>query len=136
MQARLQQPSDGVVTHPETQVRREVFDAGFVTDWLEDHPEQRVQYRVIVTRRTASIDQTPTVVGKLRGAFVYELFLTSHGSHRLSAAEIVTLYQHRGSFEQVLSDEDQEQDPDRWCSRTRMVRSFGRFSVSGCGTCA
>src|SRR5205814_7783419 len=27
-------------------------------------------------------------------------------------------YLHRGSFETVLSDEDQEQDPDRWVSRS------------------
>ena len=31
---------------------------------------------------------------------------------------MLELYQHRGSFEQVLSDEDAEQDVDRWCSRT------------------
>jgi hypothetical protein len=28
----------------------------------------------------------------------------------------VTLYLHRGAFETTLSDEDTEQDPDRWCS--------------------
>jgi hypothetical protein len=31
---------------------------------------------------------------------------------------VVALYLHRGSFENALSDEDQEQDPDRWCSYT------------------
>jgi hypothetical protein len=29
---------------------------------------------------------------------------------------VVALYLHRGAFEPVLADEDQEQDPDRWCS--------------------
>jgi hypothetical protein len=29
---------------------------------------------------------------------------------------VVALYLHRGAFENVLSDEDLEQDPDRWCS--------------------
>lgn len=33
-------------------------------------------------------------------------------------ADVVALYLHRGAFEIVLSDEDQEQDPDRWCSHT------------------
>src|SRR5205823_12536967 len=27
-------------------------------------------------------------------------------------------YLHRGAFETTLADEDQEQDPDRWCSHT------------------
>jgi hypothetical protein len=30
----------------------------------------------------------------------------------------VSLYLHRGSFETTLEDEDQEQDPDRWCSHS------------------
>jgi hypothetical protein len=35
-----------------------------------------------------------------------------------TAADVVALYLHRGAFETVLSDEDQEQDSDRWCSYT------------------
>lgn len=124
VQARLQQPSDGEVTHPETQVRREVFDAGYMTDWLEDHPEQLVSSRVIVTRRAAPTDHTAVAVGKVRGAYVYELFLTSQSAASLPATMIVELYHHRGSFEQVLSDEDQEQDPDRWCSHTAYGQEF------------
>ncbi len=31
---------------------------------------------------------------------------------------MVELYLHRGAFEPALSDEDQEIDPDRWCSHT------------------
>ncbi len=124
VQARLQQPSDGEVMHSETQMQREVFDAGFMTDWLEDHPEQLVNYRVIVTRRAAPAVQPPNTVGKLIGEHIYELFLTSHPAACLPATMIVELYQHRGSFEQVLSDEDQEQDPDRWCSRTGHGQEF------------
>jgi hypothetical protein len=33
-----------------------------------------------------------------------------------TAADVVELYLHRGAFEPTLADEDQEQDPDRWCS--------------------
>jgi hypothetical protein len=33
-----------------------------------------------------------------------------------TAADVVALYLQRGAFETALSDEDQEQDPDRWCS--------------------
>ncbi len=35
-----------------------------------------------------------------------------------TTADVVALYVHRGSFENALADEDQEQDPDRWCSHT------------------
>jgi hypothetical protein len=31
---------------------------------------------------------------------------------------VVELYLHRGAFEPILSDEDREQDPDRWCSHS------------------
>jgi hypothetical protein len=33
-------------------------------------------------------------------------------------ADVVALYFHRGAFEAVLADEDEEQDLDRWCSQT------------------
>jgi hypothetical protein len=33
-----------------------------------------------------------------------------------TAADVVALYLHRGTFETTLADEDQEQEPDRWCS--------------------
>jgi hypothetical protein len=33
-----------------------------------------------------------------------------------TAADVVALYLHRGAFENALSDEDSEQEPDRWCS--------------------
>jgi hypothetical protein len=35
-----------------------------------------------------------------------------------TASDVVALYLHRRAFETVLGDEDQEQDPDRWCSHT------------------
>jgi len=35
-----------------------------------------------------------------------------------TAADVVKLYVHRGSFETVLADEDREQDSDRWSSYT------------------
>jgi len=34
------------------------------------------------------------------------------------ASDVVELYLHRGAFEPTLSDEDQEIDPDRWCSHS------------------
>jgi hypothetical protein len=35
-----------------------------------------------------------------------------------TAADVVALYLHRGAYAPTLADEDQEQDPDRWCSYT------------------
>ena len=39
-------------------------------------------------------------------------------------ADVVALYLHRGAFEITLADEDQEQDPDRWCSHTAWGQEF------------
>lgn len=124
VQARLQQPSDVTLTHPETQVQREVFDVGWIADWLPERPDVPISYRVILTRCPTPLDRTQISVGKLRGEYVYELFLTSHPTSSLPPATIVELYQHRGAFEQVLSDEDAEQDCDRWCSRTPCGQEF------------
>lgn len=79
---------------------------------------------MILTRRVAPIDHGSITIGKLRGVYVYELFLTSHLASSLSAATILALYQQRGAFEQVLSDEDDEQDPDRWCSHRPYGQEF------------
>jgi len=124
VQARMQHPYDLIVTNPETQIQREVFDVGVIVDWLTERPEVVIPYRVILTRRLAPADRTSITIGKLRGAYVYELFLTSHLASSLSAATILALYQQRGAFEQVLSDEDDEQDPDRWCSHQPCGQEF------------
>ncbi|CAA9398700.1 MAG: hypothetical protein AVDCRST_MAG93-10111 [uncultured Chloroflexia bacterium] len=60
----------------------------------------------------------------MRDGCVYELFLTSVPAQCLHATEVVDLYFQRGGFEQVLSDEDAEQDPDRWCSCTPHGQEF------------
>jgi hypothetical protein len=39
-------------------------------------------------------------------------------SRAFTEAFVVELYLHRGAFEPTLSDEDQEIDPDRWCSHS------------------
>jgi len=124
VQARLKQPSDGTVTQDASQIQRERFDVGFIADWLPARPEVVLSYRVLVTRRRAPADTAHITVGKLRDGQVYELFLTSQPASSLPAATILELYQQRGSFEQVLSDADAEQDPDRWCSRTPCGQEF------------
>jgi hypothetical protein len=121
---RLQHPGDQEVQHPETEVRREVFEVGYIDDWLEPLPGLELTCRVIVTRRAAPADPEEAAVGKRVGDHVYELFLVSHPATCFSAAEVLDLYTGRGAFEQVLSAEDQEQDPDRWCSHTPHGQEF------------
>jgi hypothetical protein len=55
-------------------------------------------------------------IGVERDGLIYELFLTKMPQEAFTASDVVALYLHRGSFETALSDEDREQDPDRWCS--------------------
>jgi hypothetical protein len=124
VQARLQQPCDVTLQHDETNVQQEVFDVGFITNWLEPLPDLPLSCRVIVTRHAAPVRAAQVTVGKLIGAHVYELFLTSSPAQRLRAALLVDLYHQRGAFEHLLSAEDQEQDPDRWCSCTPHGQEF------------
>jgi hypothetical protein len=124
VQERLQHPCDQEIQHPETGVRRAVFEVGYIDDWLEPLPGLELTCRVIVTRRAVPEDPDEVAVGKRVGDDVYELLLVSHPATCLAAAEVLDLYNGRGAFEQVLSDEDQEQDPDRWCSHTPHGQEF------------
>jgi hypothetical protein len=69
---------------------------------------------VVVATHPAGKKKSP--VGVTRKGVVYELFFTNLPHHAFTACDVVELYWHRGAFEPVLSDEDREQDPDRWCS--------------------
>src|SRR5260370_2398884 len=57
-------------------------------------------------------------IGVTCSGVVYELFLTKLPQSAFTASDVVALYLHRGAFENTLADEDQEQEPDRWCSHT------------------
>lgn len=63
-------------------------------------------------------------IGTTRGENVYELFYTTLPPGAFNPADVVALYLHRGEFETVLSDEDKEQAPDRWCSHTAWGQEF------------
>jgi hypothetical protein len=63
-------------------------------------------------------------VGTLRNGTVYEQFFTTVPPHAFTPADVLDLYLHRGSFETVLADEDQEQDSDRWVSHTPCGQEF------------
>jgi hypothetical protein len=71
---------------------------------------------VVVATHAAGKKKSP--IGVTRKGVVYELFWTSLPQHAFTACDVVELYLHRGAFEPILSDEDKEQDPDRWCSHS------------------
>jgi hypothetical protein len=111
VQLRLHLPPDQFQQRPESQMVRSLYDC----------PEipvgpQGVLCRVIVATHQASNTKSP--VGVTRAGIVYELFFTNLPQRAFTAADVVELYLHRGAFEPTLSDEDQEIDPDRWCSHS------------------
>ena len=110
--ARLNQAPDDCTTHAESGARRALFDFPEVT-----LPTSEARVRLIVATHPSPSTAKPPV-GVLRDGMVYELFLTTLPSTAFTCADVLDLYQHRGSFETVLWDEDVEQDADRWCSRT------------------
>ena len=115
IQARLAQPPDQEITHAESGTCRSLFDCSDVL-LTPTGPRSRV---VVATHQAVS-----TPIGVLRDGVVYELFFTALPASAFTASDVVALYLHRGSFETVLSDEDQEQDPDRWCSHSPWGQEF------------
>jgi len=70
--------------------------------------------RVVVATHPAT--EKKSRIGRTREGVVYELFFTHLPQDGFTASDVVALYLHRGAFEPLLADEDDEQDPDRWCS--------------------
>lgn len=112
IQARLTLPPDQHLAHPESGIVRTLYDCP--DQPLDKSGEKR--FRVIVATHPAGA--TKSRIGVTRDGVIYELFLTNLSPTAFTAADVVALYLHRGSFEPALADEDQEQDPDRWCSQT------------------
>jgi hypothetical protein len=109
VQARLHLPPDSHFSRPESLMVRTLYDCPAVPVGPEGHC-----CRVVVA--THPKGPMKSRVGTTRKGIVYELFFANLPQEAFTAADIVALYLHRGAFEPVLSDEDQEQDPDRWCS--------------------
>jgi hypothetical protein len=111
VQARLHLPADQFQYRPESQIVRSLYDCSEVPVGPEGIP-----CRVVVATHPASNKKSP--VGVTRAGIVYELFFTNLPQQAFAASDVVELYLHRGAFEPLLSDEDQEIDPDRWCSHS------------------
>jgi hypothetical protein len=111
VQARLHLPPDQFQQRPESQGVRSLYDCPGVPVGPEG-----VLCRVIVATHPATKKKSP--VGVTRAGVVYELFFTTLPQQAFTACDVVELYLHRGAFEPTLFDEDQEIDPDRWCSHS------------------
>lgn len=111
IQARLHLPPDQCQQRPESQMARSLYDCPQVPVGAEGGT-----CRVVVATHTAGKKKSP--VGVTRSGIVYELFFTNLPQQAFTACDVVELYLHRGAFEPLLSDEDKELDPDRWCSHS------------------
>jgi hypothetical protein len=111
IQARLHLPPDQLQQRPESQMVRSLYDCPEIPVGPEGVP-----CRVVVATHPAGNKKSP--VGVTRAGIVYELFFTNLPQRAFTASDVVELYLHRGAFEPQLADEDQEQDPDRWCSHS------------------
>jgi hypothetical protein len=111
VQARLHLPPDQFQQRPESQIVRSLYDCPQVPVGAEGVP-----CRVVVATHQAG--KKKSQVGVTRGGVVYELFFTNLPQQAFTASDVVEMYLHRGAFEPALSDEDQEIDPDRWCSHS------------------
>ena len=111
VQARLHLPPDQFQQRPESQTVRSLYDCPAIPVGPEEVP-----CRVVVATHPAGNKKSS--VGVTRAGVVYELFFTNLPQQAFTASDVVELYLHRGAFEPVLADEDQEIDPDRWCSHS------------------
>ncbi len=109
VQPRLHLPADQVQQRPESQIVRSLYDCPDVPVGSEG-----LSCRVVVATHPAGKKKSP--LGVTREGIVYELFFTKLPQQAFTASDVVELYLHRGAFEAALADEDQELDPDRWCS--------------------
>jgi len=111
VQARLHLPPDAHFSRLESGLVRQLYDC-------PDVPVGKTGVRCRIVVATHLTAEKKSRIGHTRKGVVYELFFTQLPQDAFTASDVVALYLHRGAFEPVLADEDQEQDPDRWCSHS------------------
>jgi hypothetical protein len=109
VQTRLHLPADQQFSLPESPLVRMLYDCPDVLVGADGQ-----HYRLVVATHPKGPQKQK--IGVERDGLIYELFLTQLPQEAFTPSDVVALYLHRGSFETALSDEDREQDPDRWCS--------------------
>src|SRR6266700_3866208 len=106
--------------HPESGMTRALYDCPAVP-LTPAGPEVRL---VVATH---AVPDSAPAVGTQRDGMVYELFMSTLPSPAFTASDVLDLYLHRGSFETVLADEDDEQESDRWYSHTPCGQEFAQI---------
>jgi hypothetical protein len=117
VQQRLRLPPDQQTTHPESGTSRALFDCLNIP-LTPTGP----MVRMVLATHPEGASSPP--IGVVRDGTVYEQFFTTVPLHAWTPADVLAIYLHRGSFETVLADEDQEQDADRWFSHTPCGQEF------------
>ncbi len=110
-QSRLHLPPDQQFTRSESDLVRALYDCPGV-------PVGPTGQRSRVVVATHPTNARKSRIGVTRAGVVYELFFSNLPQSAFTAADVVAFYLHRGAFEPILADEDQEQEPDRWCSHS------------------
>ena len=106
--------------HPESGMTRALYDCPAVP-LTPAGPEVRL---VVATH---AVPDSAPAFGTQRDGMVYELFMSTLPSPAFTASDVLDLYLHRGSFETVLADEDDEQESDRWYSHTPCGQEFAQI---------
>jgi hypothetical protein len=101
VQARLHLPADQHLAQAESGICRALYDC-------PDQSLGKTGKRVRIIVATHPAEAAKSRVGLTRAGVVYELFLTDLPQSAFTAADVVTLYLHRGAFETALADEDME----------------------------
>lgn len=117
VQLALARVPDQVNTHPESGMTRALYDC-------ENVPLTPTGPEVRLVVATHALTSSSPKVGVERDGTVYELFISTLPRPAFTASDVLDLYLHRGSFETVLADEDEEQDSDRWYSHTPCGQEF------------
>lgn len=117
---RLARVPDQVSVHPESGMTRALYDCSSTP-----LTQTGSQVRLVIATHQAT-GSSPSV-GTERDGMIYELFVSTLPFPAFTASDVLDLYLHRGSFETVLADEDDEQDSDRWYSHTPCGQEFAQI---------
>jgi hypothetical protein len=120
VQQTLARTPDQVSTHPESGMTRALYDCTSI-------PLTSAGPTVRLIVATHPAPGTPSTVGVERDGTIYELFVSMLPSRAFTASDVLDLYLHRGSFETVLADEDDEQESDRWYSHAPCGQEFAQI---------
>jgi hypothetical protein len=120
VKSRLLRAPDQVSIHPESSATRALYDCASI-------PLTPAGSSVCLVIATHAGTSSSPAVGTERDGMVYELFVSTLPSPAFTASDVLDLYLHRGSFETVLADEDEEQDMDRWYSHTPCGQEFAQI---------